>query len=116
MLLSVHLFQFYIFWEMAGVPPPTSGFFGKLLLLTSSMSYGMYLLLGVAGGNRVFSLYNYLCIIKRIFFMEPQPDAGRVACYPLMNVTLVICMVLIIGIGFIPVIYQYVDYIVKMCV
>lgn len=48
--------------------------------------------------------------------MEPQPDAGRVACYPLMNVTLVICMVLIIGIGFIPVIYQYVDYIVKMCV
>lgn len=109
LVFSVALFS------LAGVPP-TSGFFGKLLLLTSSMSYGMYLLVGVAGVNMVLSLYNYLRIIKRIFFMEPQPAAGRVACYPLMNVTLVICMVLIIGIGFIPVIYQYVDYIVKMCV
>lgn len=101
-------------FSLAGIPP-TSGFFGKLLLLTSAMSYGKYMLVAIAGINIILSLYNYLRIIKRIFFMEPQTEY-KVSRYPLMNITLVFCSVLIIIIAFIPVIYEYIDYIVKICI
>ncbi|MEG1289592.1 MAG: NADH-quinone oxidoreductase subunit N [Bacteroidales bacterium] len=107
------LFAIALF-SLAGIPP-TSGFFGKLLLLTSSMSYGMYVLVGIAGINIIFSLYNYMRIIKRIFFMEPQIEF-KVPRFRIMDITLVFCAVLIIIIGFIPIIYQYIDYIVKICI
>lgn len=101
-------------FSLAGIPP-TSGFFGKLLLLTSAMSYSKYVLVGIAGVNIILSTYNYLRIIKRIFFLEPQIEF-KVSRYPLMNITLVFCSILIIIIAFIPIIYEYIDYIVKICI
>lgn len=99
-------------FSLAGIPP-TSGFFGKLLLLTSSMSSGMYLLVGIAGLNMVLSLYNYLRVIRRIFF-EKADMQYRIIRTPLMMTTLIVASVAIVAVGYIPYIYSYVDSIVKV--
>lgn len=98
-------------FSLAGIPP-TSGFFGKLLLLTSSMSSGMYVLVAVAGLNMVLSLYNYLRIIRRIFFDKPEVEF-KVIRTPLMMATLISASVAIVLVGYIPYVYSYVDSIVR---
>lgn len=98
-------------FSLAGIPP-TSGFFGKLLLLTSSMSSGMYLLVGVAGINMVLSLYNYLRIIKRIFFDKSEMNF-KIIRTPLMMSTLICASVAIVFVGYVPFVYSYVDSIVQ---
>ena len=99
-------------FSLAGIPP-TSGFFGKLLLLTSSMSYGMYVLVAFAGVNMVLSLYNYLRIVRRIFFDASEKNFTVIRT-PLMATTLFVSSAAIVVVGFVPQVYSYVDSIVKL--
>lgn len=94
--------------SLAGVPP-TSGFFGKLFLLTSAMGDRMYILIAFAGVNLVLSLYNYLRVIKYLFIDKPE-ETLCVGHTKVMSVTLLFCCITILCIGFISSVYQYIDW------
>lgn len=94
------------FFSLAGVPP-TAGFFGKLFLLTSAMGDHMYVLIAFAGINLVLSLYTYMRVIRRIFVDEPE-RYSHVKQPPLMATALVACASLVLIIGFIAPVFQYI--------
>lgn len=94
------------FFSLAGVPP-TAGFFGKLFLLASAMGDQMYILIAFAGINLVLSLYTYMRVIRRIFVDEPERYL-HIKQRPLMGTALVICATLVLLIGFIAPVFQYI--------
>ena len=98
--------------SLAGIPP-TAGFFGKLFLLTSAVSAQMYVLLGIAAVNLVFSLYNYLRVIRYIFIdtTEDQIPTIKSTYYEIAVYT--VCVIGILSIGFIPPVYSYIQHIVS---
>ena len=102
LMMGVSLFS------LAGVPP-TSGFFGKLFLLVSSMGDEMYVLVGFAGLNLVLSLYNYLRIVKCIFIDEPEEQLC-IGKNRVVSATLAFCCIAILSIGFISSVFQYIDW------
>ena len=73
--------------------PPFGGFFAKLLIFLATfkagyLHWGMWLLLGVAGVNTVFSLFYYVRVLKAMF-ISPEPDERRVLHTPGMAATFV---------------------------
>ena len=57
-------------FALAGVPP-SIGFTGKLLLFTSAMNQGYFLLVLIGAVNGTISLYYYLRVIYAAYFLEP---------------------------------------------
>lgn len=102
LILALSLFS------LAGIPP-TAGFFGKLFLLTSGIGSRIYLLLAVAGINLVFSLYNYLRVIRIMFMDEAEESIGVVEKNRILSIALIICITGILVIGFISPIYEFFD-------
>jgi NADH-quinone oxidoreductase subunit N len=73
--------------------PPFGGFFAKLLIFLATfkagyLHWGMWLLLGVAGVNTVFSLFYYVRVLKAMF-ISPEPAEKRVLHTPGMAATFV---------------------------
>ena len=95
-------------FSLAGIPP-TAGFFGKLFLLTSGIGSGLYLLLAVAAVNLVFSLYNYLRVIKYMFMDEATEPMVPVEKNFTLTFALLLCIAGILAIGFITPIYAFFD-------
>ena len=95
-------------FSLAGIPP-TAGFFGKLFLLTSGMSNGLYAVLAVASINLVISLYNYLRVVKAMFMDQPDEAIETIKPNTPLNIALIVCVVGMISIGFIPSIYNYIN-------
>ncbi|WP_047444917.1 NADH-quinone oxidoreductase subunit N [Alistipes sp. ZOR0009] len=96
-------------FSLAGVPP-TAGFFGKLFLLTSGLGSKVYILLGIATLNLVLSLYNYLRIVRAIAISQPGEETvptvkGSLAT----NAVLIICVIALIGLGFVGSLYGFID-------
>jgi len=56
---------------LAGIPP-TIGFTGKLLIFTAAIEKGYLVLVLIAMGNVVVSLYYYLLLIKAAYLTEPE--------------------------------------------
>jgi NADH-quinone oxidoreductase subunit N len=102
LILTLSLFS------LAGIPP-TAGFFGKLFLLTSGISSGMYVLLAVAAVNLVFSLYNYLRVIRIMFIEEALETLPPIDKNFALTLALIICIIGILAIGFISPIYSFID-------
>ena len=102
LILALSLFS------LAGIPP-TAGFFGKLFLLTSGIGSRIYLLLAVAAINLVFSLYNYLRVIRIMFMDEAEEPMGVVEKNRTLSLALIICIAGILVIGFISPIYEFFD-------
>lgn len=102
LILALSLFS------LAGIPP-TAGFFGKLFLLTSGIGSRVYLLLAVAGINLVFSLYNYLRVIRIMFMDEAEESIGMVEKNRMLSMALIVCIAGILVIGFISPIYEFFD-------
>ncbi len=95
-------------FSLAGIPP-TAGFFGKLFLLTSGISSGMYVLLAVAAVNLVFSLYNYLRVVRIMFIETAEEPMPVIEKNFTLSLALIICVIGILLIGFISPIYSYID-------
>lgn len=95
-------------FSLAGIPP-TAGFFGKMFLLTSGMSNGMYVLLAFAAINLVISLYNYLRIVKTMFIDDAVEVLPVVEKNMPMKMALALCAIGIVIIGFISPLFQYID-------
>jgi NADH-quinone oxidoreductase subunit N len=95
-------------FSLAGIPP-TAGFFGKLFLLTSGINSGMYVLLAVAALNLVFSLYNYLRVVRIMFIEESVEPLPEIEKNFTLLLALIICIIGILAIGFISPIYHFID-------
>ena len=70
----------------------------------------MYILLGIATLNLVLSLYNYLRIVRAIAISQPGEETvptvkGSLAT----NAVLIICVIALIGLGFVGSLYGFID-------
>ena len=95
-------------FSLAGIPP-TAGFFGKLFLLTSGLGSKVYILLGIATVNLVFSLYNYLRIVRVMAISAPTEESIPSIKGPrLTNAVLIICVIAIVALGFVGSLYGFI--------
>lgn len=95
-------------FSLAGVPP-TAGFFGKFFLLSSGMGAGAFVLLAIAGANLIFSLYNYLRIVKAMFIDEAEEVLPRIAKDFSRDAVLVFCMLAVVALAFAGDLFRLVD-------
>jgi NADH-quinone oxidoreductase subunit N len=95
-------------FSLAGVPP-TAGFFGKFFLLSSGMGAGAFVLLAIAGANLIFSLYNYLRVVKAMFIDEAEDVLPRIAKDYSRDAVLVFCMLAVVALAFAGDLFRLVD-------
>ncbi|MGZ5245749.1 MAG: NADH-quinone oxidoreductase subunit N [Flavitalea sp.] len=101
-ILTIALFS------LAGVPP-TAGFFGKFFLLIAGAGKGNYLFITIAALNIIISFYYYLRIVKAIFMDTNTNPIEKLSIPWMPRLSFYICAAGIIGIGFIPWIYDYIS-------
>ena len=95
-------------FSLAGVPP-TAGFFGKLFLLTSGMGSGAWWLLSIAAANLVFSLYNYLRVIRTMFIDQADEPMETLKPELSRDLVLVVCFIGIIALTFAGDLFRSID-------
>ncbi len=90
--------------SLAGAPP-LAGFFGKFYLISAvieasrTAGHGWLLVLAAIGAvNVVVSMYYYLCVVKRMYMMEPTDDRPIPVGAP-AKVAILACAVLCVVIG-----------------
>ena len=95
-------------FSLGGIPP-FAGFFSKFFIFMAAYGQGYYILVFIALLNTVIALYYYLLIVKAMFIKEGEPDA--VAGFRTDNynrLSLVICTVGILAVGFFSIIYEHI--------
>jgi NADH-quinone oxidoreductase subunit N len=95
-------------FSLAGIPP-VAGFFGKFFLFTAAASKGMYVLVLIAVINATVSLYYYLLVVKAMFINKNESPIPRLTSSWYDKVSLSICFGGIAMIGFLSVIYNYIQ-------
>lgn len=99
-------------FSLAGIPP-LAGFFGKFFLFTAVAESGFYVLLGVAVLNTVISLYYYLLVVKAMFINNSDTPVTAFTSDTAMRISLVVCSVGILIIGFYSPVFEYIK---ELCV
>ncbi len=94
-------------FSLAGIPP-TSGFFGKLFLITAGASKGAYWFIIVAALNMIVSLYYYLRVIRSVFIDKNEHPISSIQLQPSVKLGLYICGAGIVLIGMMSWIYDYI--------
>lgn len=94
-------------FSLAGIPP-TSGFFGKLFLITAGASKGAYWFILVAALNMIVSLYYYLRVIRSVFIDKNEHPISSIHLQPSVKLGLYICGAGIVLIGMMSWIYDYI--------
>lgn len=95
-------------FSLGGIPP-FAGFFSKFFIFMAAAEQGYYWLVFIALLNTVISLYYYLLIIKAMFIKEGEPDAiGKFQTDIYQRMSLIICTIGILVIGFLSVIYGHI--------
>lgn len=94
------------FFSLVGLPP-FGGFFAKLMIFLSAFGAGyvhwlMWVILGVAGLNTVFSLFYYVRVLKAVFLAPPEADLRPIRTPGLVSayVALVTLPILALGMSF----------------
>lgn len=99
-------------FSLAGIPP-LAGFFGKFFLFTAVAESGFYVLLGVAVLNTVISLYYYLLVVKAMFINNSDTPVTAFTSDMAMRISLVVCSVGILIIGFYSPVFEHIK---ELCV
>jgi NADH-quinone oxidoreductase subunit N len=96
-------------FSLGGIPF-LAGFFSKFFIFMAAAEQELYILVFIALLNTVISLYYYLLIVKAMFIKENEPDAvGRFRTDNYNRISLVICTVGILVVGFLSGIYEQID-------
>jgi NADH-quinone oxidoreductase subunit N len=95
-------------FSLAGIPP-VAGFFGKFFLFTAAASKGMYVLVLIAVLNATVSLYYYLLVVKAMFINKNENPIPQLTSSWYEQIALSICFGGIVMIGFLSVIYSYIQ-------
>ena len=97
-LLMILLILLGLF-SLAGVPP-SIGFTGKLLIFTSAMNQGYFLLVLIGAVNGTISLYYYLRVIYAAYFVAGEGLPPIQLSWPtrILNYALCAC-ILIFGVA-----------------
>lgn len=99
-------------FSLAGIPP-VAGFFGKFFLFTAAAAKGFYILVFIAVINATVSLYYYLLVVKAMFINKSEAPIPCLSSSWYERVSLSICVIGIVVIGFLSVIYDYVITVVR---
>lgn len=88
--------------SLAGVPP-FAGFVGKFMILRAAMEAAvehsiLYWLVGLSLVMVVVSLYYYLCVLKRVYFRDPE-DTGVLEISGSTKAILMVCILASIGLA-----------------
>lgn len=95
-------------FSLGGIPP-FAGFFSKFFIFMAAAEQGQYLLVFIALLNTVISLYYYLLIIKAMFIKEGDATTlGSFKTDGYNRISLVICTLGILVIGFVSLIYEHI--------
>ncbi len=82
--------------------PPTAGFLGKILILSTNVSAGYAWLGGLLIAGTAISLYAYFKIIRLMYDRHAKPAPVVYARAPFAYVSLAICLVLVVAMTFYP--------------
>jgi len=92
-------------FSLGGIPP-TAGFFSKFFVFTAAAAQGEYVLVFIALINTVISLYYYLLVVKAMFINQNENPIEKFTSDGYMKVSLVICLIGLVILGFTSGIYQ----------
>ncbi|MEK6782289.1 MAG: NADH-quinone oxidoreductase subunit N [Bacteroidota bacterium] len=98
-------------FSLAGIPP-LAGFFGKFFLFTAAAAKGMYILVFIAVINATVSLYYYLLVVKAMFINKSETPIPTLYSSWYEKTAISICFLGIVMIGFLSVVYNYVQRVV----
>ena len=82
--------------------PPTAGFLGKILILSTNVSTGYPWLAGLLVAGTAISLYAYFKVIRLMYEPHARPYAGASARAPLAYLSLAICLAALLVMTFYP--------------
>lgn len=94
-------------FSLAGIPP-TSGFFGKLFLITAGASKGTYWFITIAALNMIVSLYYYLRVIRAVFMDKNETPVASIRIIPVVKLAMIICGAGIVLVGVFSWIYDFI--------
>jgi NADH-quinone oxidoreductase subunit N len=94
-------------FSLAGIPP-TSGFFGKLFLITAGASKGTYWFIIIAALNMIVSLYYYLRVIRAVFMDKNETPVATIIIIPVVKLAMIICGAGIVLVGVFSWIYDFI--------
>jgi NADH-quinone oxidoreductase subunit N len=82
--------------------PPTAGFLGKILILSTNVTTGFPWLAGLLIAGTAISLYAYFKIIRLMYDRHARPQERALAPLPLAYVSVAICVALVVVMTFYP--------------
>jgi NADH-quinone oxidoreductase subunit N len=82
--------------------PPTAGFLGKILILSTNVSAGFPWLAGLLIAGTAISLYAYFKVIRTMYYRHAKAPALPKPATPLAYVSLALCLGFIIVMTFFP--------------
>ncbi|GMT45680.1 MAG: NADH-quinone oxidoreductase subunit N [bacterium] len=94
-------------FSLAGIPP-IAGFFGKFFLFTSAGSQGYFILILIAVLNATVSLYYYLGVVRAMFINKSDTPVPYFRSSDFMRLSLLLCVVGLVFIGFAGDIFEYI--------
>jgi len=95
-------------FSLGGIPP-LAGFFSKFFVFTAAAAQGQYLLVFFALLNTIISLYYYLLVVKAMFINQNDSPIESVRSDNYMKISLVVCLIGLMTIGFASGIYEYLN-------
>ncbi len=104
---KLSLIMMLALFSLAGIPP-IAGFFGKFFLFTSAGSKGYFILILIAVLNATVSLYYYLGVVKAMFINKNDTPIPYFRSSNFMRLSLLLCVVGLVFIGFAGDIFEYI--------